>query len=341
MVLKNGKNIANFGVPYIVAELNSSHNGKVEIAKEMIDAAKACGCDAVKFQSWSAESLYCRDYYEHNPIAKRMVGRFSLEPEKLLELADYCRETGIDFSSTPYSRAEADFLLDRCGAPFVKIASMDINNLPYLNYIARKHVPIVLSTGMASMDEIIAAVQEIECAGNPELCILHCVSLYPVEARSVNLNNMIMLKERFPAYIVGFSDHTLGSETACAATALGAAMIEKHFTLDNKRIGWDNQMAVEPEDMKALVEQCRRVHEALGKRERMLSEDELAQRKKMRRSLVAAADLPAGHVLEEKDLDTKRPGDGIPADAGRTVIGKVLRRDIGRDQMLLPADLAD
>lgn len=339
MELKSGKNISNYGRPYIVAELNSSHNGKVEIAKEMVKAAKACGCDAVKFQSWSAESLYCQDYYEQNPIAKRMVGRFSLSPEKLLELASYCKESGIDFSSTPYSRAEVDFLVDKLDAPFVKIASMDINNLPYLNYVARKKVPIVLSTGMASIDEIAAAVRKIESTGNGRICILHCVSLYPVDAQSVNLNNIVMLRELFPKYAVGYSDHTLGSEVACAATALGAAMIEKHFTLDNKRIGWDNQMATEPGDMKALVERCHRVYESLGQRERCLSSEELAQRGKMRRSLVAASDLPAGHVLKEEDLDAKRPGDGIPVDAYRRVIGKGLSRAVKKDQMIFPSYL--
>lgn len=341
MILKNGRNILNHEKPYIVAELNSSHFGKAEVAREMIDAAKRCGCDAVKFQSWSADSLYCRDYYARNPIAKRMVNQFSLSPETLLELSEYCRETGMDFSSTPYSKGEADFLIDRCGAPFVKIASMDINNLPYLNYIARKHVPVVLSTGMASLEEIEAAVREIENAGNQDLCILHCVSLYPVEARSVNLNNMVTLRERFPEHPVGFSDHTIGSEVACAASALGAAMIEKHFTLDNGRIGWDNQMAIGPEGMKALVEQCMRVHESLGRYERSLSGEELAQREKMRRSLVAASDLPAGHVLEEKDLDAKRPGDGIPASDYRMVIGKTLNRDVGKDCLLSASYLID
>lgn len=325
----------------MVAELNSSHSGKVEIARDMIDAAKACGCDAVKFQSWSADSLYCRDHYEQNPLAKRMVDRFSLSPEELLELADYCGEVGIDFSSTPYSKAEVDFLADQCHAPFIKIASMDINNLPFLRYAAQKNVPIVLSTGMATLEEIETAVREIEHAGCHDLCILHCVSLYPAEAQAVNLNNMVMLKERFPEYAVGFSDHTLGSEVACAATALGAALIEKHFTLDNKKIGWDNQMATGPEDMRGLVEQIHRVHEAMGCRERSLSQEELAQRDKMRRSLVAAIDLPAGHILREEDLDAKRPGDGISVSALQTVIGKTLCRDIEKDRMLLPSYLAD
>ena len=339
MILRNGKSIVTGGEPYIVAELNSSHQGKISTAREMIDAAKECGCNAVKFQSWSAESLYCQDYYAQNPIAKRMVRGFSLKPEELLELAEYCNEIGIDFSSTPYSEEEVDFLVERCGAPLIKAASMDINNLPYLRYIAKTGVPVVLSTGMASMEEIEAAVGEIENAGNDNICILHCVSLYPAEEQFVNLNNMVRLKEKFPKYAVGYSDHTIGSEAACASVALGAALVEKHFTLNNKKIGWDNQMATEPGEMKELVDKCRRVYRSLGDYERKLTRDELEQRRKMRRSIVAAVDMPKGHKIEEKDLTAKRPGDGISVSEYERVIGRILDRDIQKDQLILEAYL--
>lgn len=341
MLLKTGRNIINGGEPYIVAELNSSHNGKINTAREMIDAAKNCGCDAVKFQSWSAESLYSRDYYEQNPISKRMVSRFSLKPAELLELSKYCNSIGIDFSSTPYSFEEVDFLINQCNAPFVKVASMDINNLPYLKYIAKTNVPIILSTGMATEEEIETAVDVIEKAGNMDICILHCVSLYPLEAHSVNLNNMVMLKEKFPDHAVGYSDHTMGSEVACAAVGLGAALIEKHFTLDNKKIGWDNQMATEPADMKNLVAKCRRVHNSLGRYERRLTPDELEQRKKMRRSIVAAADMTKGHIIEEDDLTAKRPGEGIPVDQYDKIIGRMLIRDVHKDQLILSEYLCE
>lgn len=341
MLLRNGRKIINGGEPYIVAELNSSHNGKIDIAREMIDAAKECGCDAVKFQSWSAESLYSRDYYEQNPISKRMVSRFALRPEELLELSEYCSSVGIDFSSTPYSFEEVDFLINQCSAPFVKVASMDINNLPYLKYIAKTNVPIILSTGMATVEEIETAVDVIENAGNTELCILHCVSLYPVEAQFVNLNNMVMLKEKFPDYAVGYSDHTIGSEVACAAVGFGAALIEKHFTIDNKKIGWDNQMATEPADMKDLVARCRRVHNSLGEYERKLTLDELEQRKKMRRSIVAAADMTRGHIIEEDDLTAKRPGEGIPVNQYDKIVGRMLMQDVHKDQLILSEYLCE
>lgn len=335
MILKNGRKIINGSDPYIVAELNSSHNGKFDVAREMIDTAKKCGCDAVKFQSWSAESLYCRDYYDQNPLSKRMVSGFSLKPEELLKLSKYCDDIGIDFSSTPYSIEEVDFLVDHCKAPFVKVASMDINNLPYLRYIAETKVPIVLSTGMATVEEIEIAVAEMENAGNKNICILHCVSLYPVEAQFVNLNNMVMLKEKFPEYAVGYSDHTMGSEVACASVSLGAAFIEKHFTLNNKKIGWDNQMATEPADMEDLVVKCHRVHRSLGNYERKLTTAELEQRKKMRRSIVAAIDMTAGHIIAEGDLIAKRPGDGISMSKYKHIIGRMLKRNVQKDQLIL------
>lgn len=339
MLLNNGRSIVNGGEPYIVAELNSSHNGKIEVAREMISTAKDCGCDAVKFQSWSPESLYCRDYYDQNPISKRMVSRFSLKPAALLELSDYCHRIGIDFSSTPYSNEEADFLVKQCNAPFIKVASMDINNYPYLKYIAKTNTPIILSTGMATIEEIEKAVDVIVNTGNNNICILHCVSLYPAEAHFINLHNIVMLKEKFPDYAIGYSDHTIGSEVACAAVGLGASLIEKHFTLDNKVIGWDNQMATEPEDMKDLVQRCHKVHSSLGKYERELTIDELQQREKMRRSIVAAVDMNTGHIIEEADLTAKRPGDGIPVSDYEKVIGQIVIQDIRKDQMILDKHL--
>lgn len=339
MTLRNGRKFSCDTKPYIVAEMNSSHRGKISVAKQMIDAARDCGCDAVKFQSWSPESLYCKDYYNANPMSKRMVAGFALSPEVLLELSEYCVETGIDFSSTPYSNDEADFLVDRCKAPFVKVASMDINNIPFLEYIAGKNVPIVLSTGMATLDEIDMAVEAIERAGNRDICILHCVSLYPVDAADVNLNNMVMLKRHFPNYTVGYSDHTGGSEVACAAVGLGAVLIEKHFTLDNKKIGWDNQMATEPAEMRDLVVRCGNVYRALGSLERSVSRQEMEQRFKMRRSIIAACDLRAGHIIQERDITAKRPGDGISVSEYRSVIGKTVVSDLQKDQMIKRSDV--
>ena len=175
--LRTGRTLEDYSTPYIVAEVNSSHNGNVDVVKQMITAAAEAGCNCVKFQSWSAESLYSQSYYKDNPIAKRIVSKFSLSAEQLKEMSEYAREKGIDFSSTPYSCEEVDYLIDECKAPFVKIASMDLNNLKYLRYVAKKDIPIVLSTGMSTIEEIKKAVKTIEDEGNRQICLLHCISI--------------------------------------------------------------------------------------------------------------------------------------------------------------------
>lgn len=339
MTLNNGRIVDKGQTPYIIAEVNSSHGGSVETAKRMIEAAADCGCNCVKFQSWSAESLYSKTYYKENPIAKRFMTKFSLSPQELKLLAEYCRECGVDFSSTPYSRAEVDFLIQECGAPFIKAASMDLNNYEFLEYIARTGSAVILSTGMGEEAEIRKAVETIRGAGNSALCLLHCVSLYPSEVSAMNLNRIASLQRKFPDCSVGFSDHSLVTELAAASVALGACVIEKHLTLDKARIGMDNQMAVEPEELKRLVTQCRNVWRALGTEERAVSSAEAEQRAKMRRSLVYTRDMKAGETISREDLDVKRPGTGLPPEKLGEIVGRVLKRDVEADTLLRENDL--
>lgn len=338
IVLNNGVEIVDYGRPYFVAEVNSSHNGSVETAKHMVDAAVDAGCDCVKFQSWSVQSLYSRTYYRQNPIAERFVKKLSLAPEQLKELAEYCSMKGIGFSSTPYSREEVDFLVNECHVPFVKISSMEVNNPEFLMYIGEKQVPVILSTGMAEMEEVGRAVRVLESSGNRNIILLHCVSIYPAKTETVNLNNILGLRERFPNYPVGFSDHTLGKSAAIAATALGAAVIEKHITLDAKKIGMDNQMAMEPDALEDMVKTCRDIQMALGSKERTVLQEEYEQRKNMRRSIVAARNLTAGEVLCREDLDVKRPGTGFPPDRLADLIGCTVIRDIEADTVINESD---
>ena len=338
MVLGNKKKVDVAHKPYIVAELNSSHRGKIELAKEMIMAAKKCGCDAVKFQSWNSESLYCKEYYDSNPMSKRMADGFSLSSEALLSLSRFAYEIGIDFSSTPYSKEEADFLVDECAVPFIKIASMDINNFPFLRHIASRKVPIVLSTGMATIEEIKDAMSVIASEGCRDICILHCVSVYPVAHENVNLKNILMLKKEFPDYEIGYSDHTVGIEAACAAIGMGATLIEKHFTLDSSRIGWDNQMATEPEEMSQLVRCCQNVYKALGKYDRCVSNEEMEQRLKMRRSIVASVDIKKGSVITPENITALRPGEGISVSEYDHMIGRTLGVDVQKGKMLKVSD---
>lgn len=337
--LRDGTVIGDAAPLYIIAELNTSHFGSTETAKRMIDEAKKAGCSCVKFQSWSAESLYSKTYYKTNPIAERFVRKFSFSEAELLEMVAYCNTVGIAFSSTPYSRAEVDFLLEKCQAPFVKVASMELNNYPFLEYIARTGAPIVLSTGMGDTDEIQRAVETITSVGNSNICLLHCISIYPPELSTIRLKNITGLQEMFPDFPIGFSDHSIGTEMASAAVALGACLIEKHLTLDNKRIGMDNQVASEPEEMAALVRNCRNVQTALGDKKRIVLPAELKQRENMRRSVIVTRDIKAGSRLTAEDLDAKRPGTGIPPSKMKELIGKAVLRDIEADTLVIETDI--
>lgn len=334
VTLRNGRKVADYTNPYVVAELNTSHFGDLELAKSMIAKAKEVGCDCVKFQSWSTDTLYAKSFYKGNKITERIINKFSLDQIALKTLADYSNDIGIDFSSTPYAREEAEFLINECQVPFVKIASMELNNLPYLGFLGRLSVPLVLSTGMGTLEEIVRAVRTIEDAGNTQIIILHCNSTYPLPAAAARLHNIIGLRTEFPQYPIGYSDHTIGSEIPTAAVALGACLIEKHFTLDSNRIGMDNQMASEPAEMKDMINKCRVVQVALGGAGRILDEIEQAQIPKMRRSLVTALPLKAGHVIREVDLDAKRPGNGIPPTDVALVVGKQLMVDVDEGELL-------
>lgn len=339
--LRDSTKIGDYIKPYIVAEVNSSHSGNVDTALEMIAKAKEIGCDCVKFQSWSTESLYSKTYYDANPIAKRIVSKFALSEEQLLQVVRFCKEQKIAFASTPYSRQEVDFLLEKCDVPYIKVASMDLNNYPFLEYIAKSGAPIVLATGMGDMEEIRRAVGVIKDAGNKELCLLHCISIYPPDISTIRLKNILGLRKEFPDCPIGFSDHSTGTEMATAAVALGAAMVEKHFTLDRQKIGMDNQMATEPEEMKSMVRSCHNVFLALGGQERIVLAAEIEQRKKMRRSVVAAKDLKAGTEIAVADLDVKRPGDGYPPEKIDELVGQILRKDVKADTMIKESDFME
>lgn len=336
----DGHRIKNFGKPYFVAELNTSHFGNIDIAKSMIDEAKSCGCNCVKFQSWNEDSLYSKSYYDSNPIAKRFVKKFSFSKEVLFELYEYCKSKDISFASTPYSFDEVDFLINVCDVPFIKVASMDLTSHFFLEYISKSKKPIVLSTGMADIIEIEKAISIIEKYGNSNICLLHCVSIYPPDNSILNLNNIIGLREKFKNYPVGYSDHSLGIEMASASVALGACIIEKHFTLDSQRIGMDNQMAIQPKEMKSLVNNCLNVHQALGSYERIVSELEVEQRLNMRRSLIAKKTLNPGEVIEQGDIDFKRPGTGIKPEKITEIVGKKVINKIERDTLIIKDDLS-
>lgn len=339
VTLDNGFTIGDYNKPYIVAEINSSHNGDINKAKEMIKKAKEIDVSCVKFQSWSANSLYSNSYYDNNPIQKRIVDKFSLKSNDLLELTKYAKSINIDFSSTPYSNDEVDFLVDECKVPYIKVASMDINNLPYLEYIAKKNKPIVLSTGMSNIEEIKLAVKTIESTRNFKIIILHCVSIYPTKIEDSNLNNILGFREVFHKYPIGFSDHTIGIDVAIASVALGCGLIEKHFTLDSAKMGMDNNMATEPQEFLNLINGCNNVFKAMGSKNRIVSNEEYSQALKMRRSIIAKRDLIAGEVLGLQDLEFKRPGNGIPPNRVGEILGYSLKTNIKAGYLITQEDI--
>lgn len=336
ITLRGGRKVGDYLSPYIIAELNTSHFGDLEIAKKMIEQAKEVGCDCVKFQSWSAETLYSESYYKKNPISKRMINKFSLKEADLLLLSEYSSSIGVDFASTPYSAKEAEFLVDKCNVPFIKVASMELNHLSYLTELARLNVPIVLSTGMGSLEEVYQAVEAIRAGGNENIAILHCISVYPAPVEAIRLQNILGLRSEFPMHPIGYSDHSDGADIAVASVALGACIIEKHFTLDSSRIGMDNQMATEPDELRKMIESCHRVHRAIGGTGRVLGQAEKEQAKKMRRSMATKVDLKVGQILAEVDVEFMRPGDGISPDNYSSFIGRALNQNIAAGSILFP-----
>jgi sialic acid synthase SpsE len=334
--------------PYVIAEIGSNHNGDMDLARQLIDAAHACGCDAVKFQSWTPGSLIATEEFDRNQkyddspkkhfgSLREMTEKYYLREDQHYELHEYCRHIGIEFCSSHFSRHEADLLVD-VGVRFFKLASMDITNERLLRYTAQLGKPVVLSTGMASLAEIEAAIRVVEAEGQREIVLLHCISIYPPRTEDIHLRNIPMLRDTF-GYPVGLSDHSIGEVIPIASVALGSRMIEKHFTLDKAMPGWDHEISSDPAEMKRLVDGCRMTFTALGGSRRTVSAQEEAKKAKFRRSLVASRALTAGHVVAEDDLDAKRPGDGIPPNDIHRVVGRRLRRALAGDEKIDWSDL--
>lgn len=335
--------------PYVIAEIGANHNGDMGLARQMIAAAVECGADAAKFQSWTPESLIAREEYDRNQryddspkkhfgSLREMVEKYALTAAEHRELKACCDDLGIDFCSTPFSTAEAD-LLDDLGVPYHKVASMDVNNLTILRHIARAQKPVLLSTGMATLAEIETAVRTLEAEGNRQIVLLHCIAIYPPAYEDIHLRNIPMLQQAF-GYPVGFSDHTIGTAIPLASVALGACVIEKHFTLDKDLPGWDHKISADPGEFTAIVRGARHIARALGNSRRTVSPAEEEQKRKFRRSLVLTRGRPRGHALTAADLTCKRPGTGIPPDRLDCVLGRTLARDLRDDEVLRWEDLA-
>lgn len=347
--LTENKEIFNYCKPYIIAEIGSNHNGDMELAKKLIIEAKKAGADCVKFQSWSKDTIFARKKYEENYFLKddyrnrndytleEIVEEYSISEEELLEMKKFADEVGIDCTSTPFSKREADFLVNKLDSPFIKVASMDLNNYPFLEYLAKKNKPIVLSTGLSELYEIDKAIKTIENAGNNKIIILHCVSIYPPKDSEVNLNNIKTLQKIYP-YPIGFSDHTLGTSIPLGAVALGACIIEKHFTLDKNLEGWDHKVSATPDELKDIVENSKRINDALGSY-RISSVEDDERKREFRRSIVLTRDMKKGEVIQKEDLDYKRPGIGLEPGMSEFIIGMKVNKDLQKDHILTKEDI--
>lgn len=322
---------------YVIAEIGANHNGDMEQARAHIRAAKAAGADAAKFQSWGT-GLLAQSVYDDNAELKETVAAYAVAESDMAALAEYCRETEIDFASTPFSAAEV-VALDALDPPFIKIASMDLNHDRMLVDAAKTGRPIILSTGFATLAEIEHALVTLEGVGHSDTVLLHCIALYPPPTDDmVNLRNIEMLKDTF-GYPVGLSDHTVGVEITLAAIALGAVVIEKHFTLDKTLPGWDHAVSADPEEMAIIASAARRIPAALGSRRRVVSAAERESAQAMRRSVVAARDIRAGEILTEEHFEFRRPGTGISPNGAGRLLGRAARHDIAEDTLLSEDDV--
>ena len=326
---------------FIIAEAGVNHNGDIEIAKKLVDAAVAAGADAVKFQTFKAETLVCRDAkkaeYQMETTDKdesqfAMLKRLELTPDMHEKLMDYCEQKRIMFLSTPFD-LESLYYLVNCGLAIIKLPSGEITNYPLLREAARSGKKIILSSGMSTLDEVRNATEVLRENGCRDLTVLHCNTEYPTPYKDVNLKAMCTMKEALKIP-VGYSDHTPGIEAAVAAAALGAEVIEKHFTLDRNMEGPDHKASLEPNELAEMVRSIRNVESALGGGKKEPSDSEKKNIAIARKSIVARCDIRAGEIFTEENLTAKRPGGGLSPMLWNQVLNKQAKRDFAPDEMI-------
>ena len=324
---------------FIIAEIGVNHNGDVDLAKQLIDKAAEAGVDAVKFQTFKAEQIasakapkadYQLQTTDPTESQHEMLRRLELPYDAHQELQGHSEKRGVRFLSTPFHEEGVDMLL-ALGMSAIKVGSGEITNLPFLRHVARKKRPIILSTGMSYLSEVDQAVRVIHEEGNDQLILLHCTSNYPADPDDVNLRAMQTMGRAF-RFPVGYSDHTAGIEVVLAAVALGACVIEKHFTLDRNLPGPDHRASLEPEELMAMVRGVRIIERALGRYDKAPSPSELPMRSLVRRSLTALQNIPAGVRIAQNMIGIRRPGTGIEPGCLSQVLGRVATRAIEADE---------
>ncbi|MCK4724950.1 MAG: N-acetylneuraminate synthase, partial [Anaerolineales bacterium] len=318
-----------------------NHNGNLEYAKRLVDIAVDADADAVKFQTFIADQIVSpiapKAEYQKVAMTKdesqlEMVKKLELPFQAFTQLYDYCLSKNILFLSTPFDHESADFLQE-LNVMAIKVASGEITNLPFLSHLAKKNIPLHISTGMATLGEIETALGVVDSAGNHEYILLHCVSNYPAAPEDVNLRAMDTLRAAFDVP-VGFSDHTLGIELPIAAVALGANIIEKHFTLDHDLPGPDHRSSLEPEELRSMIIGIRKVESALGNGVKRPSNNELEIAKVARKSLIIAKDLKQGTILTNNMIVIQRPGTGLSPSMLDFVVGRRLTKDVKMGSLL-------
>lgn len=326
---------------FVIAEAGVNHNGNLAIAKRLIDVASEAGADAVKFQTFKAERMVCKDAVKakyqidntgNTDSQYQMLQKLELSLQMHKELMQYCKEKNILFLSTPFDIESIRLLVD-LDIPILKIPSGEITNLPYLREVARQKRKIILSTGMSNLDEVKSAARVLKKNGGKDITLLHCNTQYPTPISDVNLLAMVTMQKEL-GLPVGYSDHTLGTEVALAAVALGACVIEKHFTLDKTMEGPDHKASLAPQELKKLVEEIRKIELALGDKEKQISPSERENIIIVRKSIVAAQYIKKNELFTEKNLTVKRPGTGISPMRWDEVVGKIANRDYAVDEMI-------
>jgi len=328
----------------IIAEAGVNHNGSIEMAKKLIDAACDCGVDYVKFQTTkgpeaiTSKFAQMADYQKKNlnqdESQLEMLRKILLRMEDFEELNTYCGKQGVKFMSTPFDLESVDFLAG-LNMDYMKIPSGEITNLPYLRRIAKLHIPVIMSSGMCTMGDIEAAMNVLTTNGldESEISLLHCNTEYPTPFEDVNLRAMQTLKQCFGVR-VGYSDHTKGIEVPIAAVAMGAEIIEKHFTLDRTLPGPDHVASLEPNELKAMTAAIRNIEKAVGTGLKKVTASEQKNIAIARKSIIAARDIKAGEMFTDDNLTAKRPGSGISPMRWDDVIGKIAKRDFMEDELI-------
>lgn len=330
----------------IIAEAGVNHNGSMELAKKMVDAAKAAGSDYIKFQTYVPEKLVSRyagkaEYQKQTTDAGesqlKMLEKLALTQEDFRELKNYCEQVGIGFISTPFDLGSIEFL-NGLDMDFWKLPSGEVTNLPYLEALARTGKRVVMSTGMCEMDEIRDAVRVLEKGGITDIVLLHCNTEYPTPFEDVNLLAMRQMEDTL-GYPVGYSDHTVGIEVPIAAAALGAVVIEKHFTLDKTMEGPDHRASLEPEELEQMVRAIRNIEKSRGDGKKRRTRSEEKNCAVARKSIVAATDIKRGELFTERNLTVKRPGTGISPMRWHEILGKKAVQDYREDELIAEGEL--